>query len=163
MSIGENVQVLSSAGSDFVRKRVYIEFPAIGRTKPEFQKDADIHTILKRFEKTGMVPGNSRQPLTGDFASVPDFQTAMDLIANARMQFDSLPAVIRSRFANDPAVFLDFMSKEDNKEEAIELGILPKPVILSSIVEVVSPLGVLERFSVTTKDGVEIGRIKVVA
>lgn len=160
--IGENVILLTEIGQTPRRRRVEIVFPLVGRTKPEFQKDADIKNILKRYEKTGQVPGNPRVPLTGDFSSVPDFQAAMELIARAKEQFESLPAEIRSRFANDPTVFLDFMSKEENKEEAIKLGILAKPVIAQRIEEVVSPLGVLERFAVSTRDGVEFHRVKIV-
>lgn len=89
-------------------------------------------TSIRQLLKMGKLP-LSREDLKqesfyGDFADGSDFQTHMDRIVSAQQQFDSLPAEIRDRFDNDPAELLDFVSDENNRDEAIELGLVPKPV-----------------------------------
>ncbi len=49
----------------------------------------------------------------------------MRTVTVAQDMFDHLPSSIRNRFANDPALFLDFVQDADNRVEAIELGIFP--------------------------------------
>lgn len=53
-----------------------------------------------------------------------DFQEAQNLIAGARSMFNELPASMRERFDNQPAQLLAFLEKEENREEAIKLGLL---------------------------------------
>ena len=43
--------------------------------------------------------------------------------------FMELPAQLRSRFNNDPAELIDFLGKEENREEATKLGLVAaKPI-----------------------------------
>lgn len=86
--------------------------------------DVDINVIMKRFGVTGKMPENFVAPMYGDFDQVFDFRTAHEAIITARHQFDSLPAEIRSRFANDPQRLLEFVSNDANRAEAERLGLL---------------------------------------
>lgn len=83
----------------------------------------DINYIVKRFSLTGEIPQLQRPPLNADFESVPDFQTAMNLIVEANRSFAALPADIRSRFDNDPGNFVNFCSNEANRDEMRQMGL----------------------------------------
>lgn len=98
--------------------------PDPSRTKQSFAEDADINTIVRRFNLTGQLPTGIRMPTYGDFSEVFDFHTAMNAIAKARESFDAMPAHIRARFHNDPAEFVDFCSNEENRQEAIKMGLV---------------------------------------
>lgn len=94
-------------------------------TKQADAKDADINEIVRRFNITGQLPQNIRMPTYGDFTDIPTFQEAQNAIRLAQEAFDAMPAEIRSRFHNDPAEFVDFCSDENNRAEAIKLGLVP--------------------------------------
>jgi len=98
--------------------------PAEGRTKQEFKDECDIHVILKRYQETQTAEHiNHRQAVFADVTQ-HDFQTAMNVLADARSAFASLPSHVRDRFNNDPAQLLAFVEDEDNAAEAAELGLL---------------------------------------
>ena len=94
----------------------------------QFADECDINTIVKRFGLTGELPNGVDIPLSGDFTEVTDFQTAMNLVRRSQESFLELPAHIRERFANDPALVMKFLDDPSNREEAINLGIVAKPV-----------------------------------
>ena len=52
----------------------------------------------------------------------------MNIVIEAQENFSELPAHIRKRFGNDPEQFLDFVTDENNKDEAIRLGMLDTPL-----------------------------------
>lgn len=94
----------------------------------QFAADSDINEIVRRFGLTGELPNGIDMPVSGDFTGVTDFHTAMNLVRQAQESFLTLPADIRERFSNDPARVIAFMDDERNREEAVQLGILAKPV-----------------------------------
>ncbi|ETR80120.1 hypothetical protein [Chlamydia pneumoniae] len=51
-----------------------------------------------------------------------DYSEALNVVIEPQEQFESLPAKLRERFGNDPVVMLDFLSREENFEEAKKLG-----------------------------------------
>lgn len=112
---GEKVKV----GKDFTGDK--------GMTKQSMKQECDINFILARFQKTGMI--EHRKQYEGDYSEFGaiDFHTAMNIVAEANSMFESVPSTIRKRFDNDPQKFLDFVQDEKNRNEAIELGIIPKP------------------------------------
>lgn len=89
--------------------------------------EADINTIVRRFGLTGELPSDVAMPRSGDFAGVPDFHGAMNLVRQAQEEFLRVPAEIRARFGNDPGAFIAFCEDPANLEEARRLG-LAKPV-----------------------------------
>lgn len=108
------------------KTRVLLSFPEQphGRTKQAFRDESNINNIVAQFLKTGTLEFTRKhEPQYGDVTGA-DFQTAMDTILAAKSMFADLPAKLRSRFANDPAQFLDFVQDEDNREEATRLGLL---------------------------------------
>lgn len=100
-----------------------IEGPSM--TKREMAKACDIHTILAKYEKTGMVDHVNRYQ--GQYADVTgnlDLQDALNAVRGAQDAFDSLPAKVRRRFNNDPVGFLEFVHDPSNEDEMRELGLL---------------------------------------
>lgn len=87
---------------------------------------ADINVIVKRFGVTGELPVSQRVPLILDIDEVIDYRTCMDYLLRARNSFDSLPARVRERFANDPGAFVTWAEDPANLEELRELGMAPK-------------------------------------
>lgn len=94
------------------------------RTKQSFSSECDVNNILKKYTQTGILPNMmSSSPSYGDFSNPVDYQQSMNTVLNAQAQFASLPSIVRTRFANDPALFLDFASNPKNSEELIKLGL----------------------------------------
>lgn len=92
-----------------------------------FAEECDINTIVKRFGLTGELPANVRMPVNADFEDIYDFHSAMNQLRTAQESFDKMPAHIRARFHNNPAEFVDFCSNDENRLEAVRLGLIPAP------------------------------------
>lgn len=94
----------------------------------QFAEEVDINTIVRRFGLTGELPNGINMPVSGDFTGVTDFHTAMNLIRQSEAAFAELPGEVREKFGNDPARVISFLDDEKNREEAIRLGLVAKPV-----------------------------------
>lgn len=95
-------------------------------TKQAHKDECDINNILKQYKLTGIVRHISAKAAQGTYQDLPDpvdFQDALNMVMEAERAFDSLPAVIRNRFHNDPAEFLAFTSDPANADELVELGL----------------------------------------
>lgn len=101
--------------------------PEDTRTKRSFAEECDINTIVKRFGLTHEVPTTFRMPMVGDFTGVTDFQSAMQQVRAAEEAFMELPAEVRKRFGHDPQELMTFLGKEENRAEALKLGLLQPP------------------------------------
>lgn len=88
------------------------------------KEDADINTIVRRFGLTGELPGDLAMPQSGDFAGLPDFHSAMNLVRATQEEFLRVPAHIRERFNNDPQRLMAFLDDASNRDEAKRLGFL---------------------------------------
>jgi len=91
----------------------------------QFRDEADINTIVRRFNLSGELPQGVSVPQYGDFTEVSDYHSALNLVIAADDAFMALPAYIRSRFENDAGKFVDFVSDEKNLDEARALGLVP--------------------------------------
>lgn len=98
-----------------------------GRTIQSEAEGCDINRMMATFQRTGQIPQSTKIPHYGDFSNVVDFIDAKNLVNEAEILFNSLPANVRTRFKNNPAEFLEFMNDEANKEEAEELGLIREP------------------------------------
>lgn len=95
------------------------------RTKQADAAACDINNILARYRKTGVVEHLNRFGGDyGDYSSAQDYHTSLNQVLAAREVFDSLPSQLRRRFGNDPALFLDFVGNEANRDEMMSLGLL---------------------------------------
>lgn len=123
--------------------RVQKKFGLPSRTKQAFKDECDVNKIMKRFKRQnnvdflekfhGYVGGEF-----GDFSDVADYRAALDQVSHANGVFMALPSIVRKRFGNDPAEFLDFCQNPDNAQELISLGLAnPKvPILLEPVDEV---------------------------
>lgn len=93
-------------------------------TQQQFVEESDINYIAEQFMRTGELKQVLDLPTQGDFEGIFDFQTAMNLIKEAKDQFMLLPAKIRSRFDNDPAKLLEFVHDDANRKEAEAIGLI---------------------------------------
>jgi len=116
-------------------------FTRPSRTQQSFRDECDINTILERFNVTGQLPVGSVQPQYGDFSGVTDYQSALNAVMAAQDSFLQLPAKVRAKFDNDPALFVEFASDEANRDEMKALGLLHEetaPAVVTSPSEPVS-------------------------
>jgi len=82
-----------------------------------------ITSILERYHRTGEFHHvNRSEGVYGDFTMYNDFRSSIHQVKNAQAQFDSLPAHLRSKFGNDPALLIEYLQNPLNNEEAIKLG-----------------------------------------
>lgn len=89
--------------------------------------ETDINLIVKRYSQTGVLPQSALAPLYGDFESL-SFHEAQNKIRAAQEAFMLIPADIRARFQNDPGLFVEFASKEENYDELVALKLAdPRP------------------------------------
>ena len=92
------------------------------------QDAADINVIVKRFTQAGLVPAEDPSLYFADVSEVGTFADVLERVEQGRKYFyNKVPAVVRARFDHDPAKFLDFMANPENRDEAVELGLIPKP------------------------------------
>lgn len=110
------------------RRRVQKHFEGESRTKQSFKNECDVNFIMKKYEKTGQITHLQRgTPQSGDFSDFVDYQAALEVVHGAQEMFSNLGARVRARFANDPQQFLDFIQNPENRDEAIQLGLIEKP------------------------------------
>lgn len=92
-------------------------------TEQSHKDECDIHIILRKFEKTGMITHVAAHAGTyGDYTDALGFQEAQNVIAEAASMFESVPAKIREQFENDAGKFLDFIQNDENREQMEEMG-----------------------------------------
>ena len=99
--------------------------------------ECDINVIVERFGVTGHLPQTPIEPSYGDFSGVGDYHTALNAVRAADEAFMSLPAALRVKFDHDPNVLLQFLQNEDNRAEAIELGLIDGEPVVRPIVSAV--------------------------
>lgn len=86
-------------------------------------EDADINTIVRRFNLTGTMPQSLRLPQYADYEDVFDFHSAQLVLKEAEAEFMRVPAHIRAMFNNSAGEFLEFCSLEANLPKMRELGL----------------------------------------
>lgn len=94
-----------------------------GYTQQHFREECDINNILDRYAQTGIVP-ERHGAFYGDFSEGIEYRVALDRLNSTQSQFDALPARTRDYFGNNPAAFLDFVSKPENKSRFHEIGLI---------------------------------------
>jgi len=100
------------------------------KTQQQFKEECDVNNILRNYVDTGVLTHVSDTPPEfGDFSSVPaDYGEALALIQRSEEEFMTLPSEVRERFDNRPANLIKFLQDENNRDEAVKLGLVNKPV-----------------------------------
>jgi len=121
---------------DGSRRVSYCFKDEVSLTRQEFKDECDLELTIKRFSRTdeGRQALAKAQGFIGgrfeDVSDIPDYRTALDQVQRAKEAFERLPAMLRKRFDNDAALFLDFVDNPANLDELISLG-LAKPKVES--------------------------------
>lgn len=114
------------------KPRVLVTFSQPSLTKQSFKDECDINRILARYQATGQIPNiNALPPEFLDVTGM-DFQEHQNFMLEAKGMFDAMPSSLRARFHNSPALFLDFCSNPENRQEMAQIGLLrpiEEPVI----------------------------------
>lgn len=101
-----------------------LECPEPTLTQQHDEHDSNINNIVATYMRTGELKTHNKPPLTEDFSMITSVQDAMDLLVEAKTAFMEQPANVRARFNNDPALFVEFCSDENNRDEMRKLGLL---------------------------------------
>ena len=85
-------------------------------TEQHHTKTCNIHAIIAKYQKTGLIDHiNRHQARYGDVSGA-DFQTAQNLIAEQATIFEELPSAVREAYDNDPAKYLNEVMTPDGVE-----------------------------------------------
>jgi len=98
-------------------------------TKQSDKKQCDINDIVARAKRIGSLdPLRPRSvPVFMDCREVPNFQEAQNIVIRANELLYSLSPNVRERFGNDPQKMMEFVSKKENFEEAVKMGLMKAP------------------------------------
>lgn len=115
-----------------VRPTVINDKPS--KTQQHFRDECNINTIMAKARKTGFLPVTGRQAQFMDCvtSSVP-FHEMHNKVAAAKESFAALPAYIRKFFDNNPINLISFLSDENNRDQAIELGLIPAKEVKNDV------------------------------
>jgi len=127
-------------------KRVISRFNGPSLTRQEFKDECDLQKILARFSASpeGL---EALQKARGfvesrfeDVSGFVDFRTALEQVKRADEAFMQLPAAVRTRFDNDPALFLDFVDDPKNVDELVQMGLATRPVKVENSTDSTPPV-----------------------
>lgn len=94
--------------------------------------DSDINNIVKA---SGVVQTQTNEPIYGAEFNPNMFNDALNVVTNAKSEFEKLPAYVRREFDNDIQKFVSFVDSVPGDElkakKAVQLGIY-KPEILET-------------------------------
>lgn len=109
-------------------KRIQLFNSEPSRTQQQFKERVNVNNIMAKYKKTGLIEHVAAiQGQYGDFSRARDFHSAQQALVDASNRFNGLPAELRDYFGNDPGKLLDFVGDVNNRDKAIELGLIPKP------------------------------------
>lgn len=96
-----------------------------GRTKSEFTKSCDLKHRIKVYQERGVLPGMKEKPGPQhdvDLTAYPDnYHEALNLVARVGQHFAGLPSAVRTKFHNDPKLYLaDLEERQALAKEAAE-------------------------------------------
>lgn len=112
-------------------KHSTLHFSKPSKTEQQFKHETDINNIVKG--AISNLPSRNSMPVFADFPDPNEYVSSMNMIANAHSLFEAMPSDIREKFKNSPEEMLRFMSDENNKDEAIKLGIIKCPDVITVI------------------------------
>lgn len=124
----------------FVSQETGLECKDPSLAQQHMKDECDINVLVERFGVTGSMPVAPIEPSYGDFSGVSDYHTAMNKIKAAEEAFMALPAKIRAKFDHDPNALLNYLQNEENRDEAIQIGLIDgKPVVEPVVSAVETP------------------------
>lgn len=95
-------------------------------TQQSGRDDADINVIAARMGMMGIMPEPLDLTFYQDASNLPDLRAVLDYSRDAEAAFMALPPRIRNRFHNNASELWEFVLDDQNREEAIALGLIDK-------------------------------------
>lgn len=96
-------------------------------TKQSLKDDADVNKIIKRYNKTGVLPNmNKLEAVYGEITS-QDLQEALNKVDASFEAFSEVPSDIRAQFGNDAGAFIDFATNPENLKQMQAWKLAPPP------------------------------------
>ena len=138
LKIGKNLISVTDENGKHIRNKIVTYTGDDSLVQKDMQDETDISNILEKYGRTGMLPIVANPGMYDDFSDIPDYQTAQNQIIKADEAFNALPSKLRTRFENNPAEMLKFLSNPDNTEEAIKLGLKNAPIIQEIVKEAIT-------------------------
>lgn len=93
-------------------------------TEQSHKNQCDVNKIIRKYDRNGIINHVSKfEAQFGDVSGL-EFKSAQDKVIQAKAMFNELPSSIRKRFQNNPGSLLGFMENPDNRQEAIDLGLI---------------------------------------
>lgn len=109
-------------------RKFAIHFPEASRTKQSFKDEADINKRMARYRKTGFLTDplkvSNRQAFFADVCAAGDYMEQQNRVIEINKEFARLPSEIRNYFKNSPKELLSFLDDPENRQEAIDMGLL---------------------------------------
>lgn len=106
------------------------------RVSRTIQSDAEVGNInamaAKYFKQRLKGNPDGRQPM---FIDVPSesFHEMLNKVTAIQETFRRIPARLRARFANSPAVLMDWLKDPQNRVEAVRMGLINDPEIAAQL------------------------------
>jgi len=96
-------------------------------TKQSLKDDADVNKIIKRYNKTGVLPNmNKLEAVYGEITS-QDLQDAINKVDASYEAFAEVPAPIRALFNNNAGDFIDYATNPQNIKQMTNWGLAKLP------------------------------------
>lgn len=125
---GNHLKGLHQYDRMLVRQHSQVETGSDSLVQQHDGPETDINNIVRRFGITQTMPLGVAGGVYGDFSGITDFADAVALVDRAMDQFMALPADVRERFKNDPAVMIDTVQNMSREEfEAFASPPAPPP------------------------------------
>lgn len=103
--------------------RCQVDTGSVSKVQQHSKDECDVNYILKRWAKTGVCEHvASKSPRYVDCSSA-SYKEALDMVMDSQDLFSGLPAKVRAKFRNDPALFLAFCEDPDNSKDLLDLGL----------------------------------------
>lgn len=125
----KKITEIKDSEGNVIRRRVQTVPVGASLVEQSHRDECNINSIMSRYYKTGLVPSRGMPGHYGDFSDCNDYHTAVTRVMEAEDAFLRLPSQIRRQFDNDPAQLLAFLADDKNRDKAMELGIIPEPII----------------------------------
>lgn len=116
-----------------------ITFSEPTATQQQFKDECNVNFILRRYADTGVLTHVSDVEPCFDDCSEFDYLHAMNTVVRAQEDFNALPSAVRKRFNNSPQELFSFLAKEENRDEAVALGLVVPKVSESASDSVPAP------------------------
>lgn len=114
---------------DEEHKGIVFEKPSL--CQQHFRDESDVNYIVNRYLQTGTWENVAeRPPVYADMSSFEgdfDLIRAYEAVERAEDGFMRLPSDLRKKLDNDPSMLVSWLSREENRADAIKYGLFNAP------------------------------------